>query len=331
MDRYLIGRPIHTNDLLLRPRDLPAPLRVTAEELRAQFENLRQWKADGKRAPHKPLLLLYALARFAEGVERFPYNTVEAPLLGLLDDFGPSRRRHQAFPFWRLTSDGIWAIDGAEEIRRSASGDMRVSDARALNPVARFPDAVADALRATPGLISELVQSLLDAHFPSTLHEDILSSIGFDPGDPEPTTSLRRTPRYRDPAFRVNVIRAYEYRCAVCGFETRIGNTLVGVDAAHVKWHQTGSADVDAVSNGVALCALHHRLLDRGAFTLAKTSYTETVVEVAEDAHGGDGFRRWLLDFHGRPIAEPVRTEYRVSEPSLAWHRREVFRGPSRN
>jgi putative restriction endonuclease len=114
----------------------------------------------------------------------------------------------------------------------------------------------------------------------------------------------------------------------VCGFETRLGNTLIGVDAAHVKWHRAGGPD--EVTNGLALCALHHRLFDRGAYTLRAISERERVVEVAEEAHGGTGFEHWLLAFHGRPIEPPISDTYRVSDPSIVWHSREVFRGPAR-
>ena len=183
------------------------------------------------------------------------------------------------------------------------------------------------ALAAEPSLVGRLAQALLDAHFPASLHDEILDAVGLDVDAHSPGTHpLAR--RRRDPAFREAVLRAYGYRCAVCGFEARVGGALVGVDAAHVRWHQAGGVGVDAVTNGLALCALHHRLLDRGAFTLADAG--EPVVEVAEDAHGGEGFERWLLAFHGRPIARPVSPEYRVAEPSVAWHRREVFRGPAR-
>lgn len=315
--------------------DRPTPPRhdVTPDELRARFDGLRQWRAGGKRAPHKPLFLLWALARFAEGTDRFPFNGVEGPLLRLLSDFGPSRTNHRPFPFWRLPNDGVWEIDGAENVSRSASGDMSLRDAREQDPVGRFPAEMVHVLRQRPGMVGELAVALLDAHFPPTIHQDILDAVGLDldeldADDDAPPPARKR--RRRDPAFRSNVLRAYGYRCAVCAFETRVGSTLVGVDAAHVRWHQAGGSAVDEVTNGVALCALHHRLLDRGAFTLSLAQDTEPIVQVAEEAHGGEGFQRWLLAFHGQPIAAPTRAEYRIAEPSLAWHRREVFQGPAR-
>jgi putative restriction endonuclease len=210
----------------------------------------------------------------------------------------------------------------------TAAGDPTLTSLRAVNPVGRLPDAVADVLRANPSLIAEIAYTLLDAHFPPSIHEDVLTAVALDPEalSSGPARLLRRP---RDPQFRDSVLRAYGYRCAVCAFETRIRSTLVGVDAAHVQWHRADGPD--AVPNGLALCALHHRLLDRGAFTVVVASARERIVAVAEDAHGGEGFERWLLAFHGRPIAEPVSAGYRVAEPFAAWHHREVFRGRARS
>lgn len=43
------------------------------------------------------------------------------------------------------------------------------------------------------------------------------------------------------------------------GFNVRLGHQLVGVDAAHIQWHQAGGPDTE--ENGIALCSLHHKCL----------------------------------------------------------------------
>lgn len=297
---------------------------MTADELRDRVAALTVWKRRGVRAPHKPLLLLYALARFAEGHERMPYAEVELKLAVLLEDFGPPRKSHHPnYPFWRLQNDGLWALDGAAGLpTRKSNTDPPVTALRTRNPVGRFPDPVAVALRREPALVADLAHLLLDAHFAPSLHDEILDAVGLDPA--ALGTPARRPRRRRDPAFRDAVLRAYGYRCAVCGFDARVGHTLVGIDAAHVQWHQAGGPD--AVPNGLALCALHHRLLDRGAWTLT----ADRTVRVAEAAHGGEAFERWVLAFHGRPLVAPASDVYRVAEPHVAWHHREVFRRPAR-
>ena len=42
---------------------LPAAVPLDRETLLASFDGIRQFARGGQRAPHKPLLLLYALAR----------------------------------------------------------------------------------------------------------------------------------------------------------------------------------------------------------------------------------------------------------------------------
>ena len=61
----------------------------------------------------------------------------------------------------------------------------------------------------------------------------------------------------RNPQFRQNVREAYQNRCAVCGVQLEL------IEAAHLVPHNH-SKGLDTVSNGIALCALHHRSLDTG-------------------------------------------------------------------
>ncbi len=50
--------------------------------------------------------------------------------------------------------------------------------------------------------------------------------------------------RKREPGFRERVLRAYEHRCCVCGFDLRIGHLPAGLEAAHVQWHHVGGPDI---------------------------------------------------------------------------------------
>jgi len=120
------------------------------------------------------------------------------------------------------------------------------------------------------------------------------------------------------------ILKAYEYSCAVCGFNVRLGNNLVAVEAAHIKWHQAGGPDKE--ENGVALCAMHHKLFDRGVFIIAPTRQ----LIVAEEAHGTNGFEEWLMRYHGKQINTPIHPDYQPKDSYMKWHFREVFRGPGR-
>lgn len=132
------------------------------------------------------------------------------------------------------------------------------------------------------------------------MHEDVLSAVGlsFD------------TVRKRDPQFRDRILKAYGYQCAICGFSVRLGHSLIAVEAAHIKWHQYKGPDTE--DNGVALCSMHHKLFDRGVFTISQ----ELKILVSEDAHGSKGFDDWLMKFHGQAISKPIRPEYKPREDS---------------
>ena len=91
----------------------------------------------------------------------------------------------------------------------------------------------------------EIATEILEANFPSSIHEDILQAVGLDL---EPKTTEKRK---RDPYFRDRIIQAYEFQCAVCGFNVRVGHALVALEAAHIKWHQAGGPDSE--ENGLAL------------------------------------------------------------------------------
>lgn len=62
---------------------------------------------------------------------------------------------------------------------------------------------------------------------------------------------------YRDSQFRPAVLRAYGYRCAVCGCSLKL------VDAAHIV-PVSYPDSTDEVTNGLALCRLHHGAYDNG-------------------------------------------------------------------
>ena len=295
--------------------------RMDRQDVLDHFRRLRTWSQGGKRAPHKPLLVLYALGRLLAGKERLiAFKDLETDLRSLLRDFGPTRQAyHPEYPFWRLANDGVWQLAHADRVAlRQSNTDAKKSELLRCGVEGGFEPEVYQILKADPALSIEIARELLDAHFPASLHEDILETVGID------TDTLSPARGKRDAGFRERVLRAYAYRCAVCGLDVRLGATLVGLEAAHIKWHQAGGPDVEA--NGLALCSLHHKLLDRGVFTLTARDQ----ILVSEQAVGSTGFHEWVLGFHGKGLAAPVRDEFRPKAEFARWHTREVFQGPGR-
>lgn len=295
-----------------------------ASDLLERFARLQVWRRAGERAPHKPLLVLFALGRLLSGHERLaPYPVIDDALGRLLREFGSVRRSvHPEYPFWRLQNDGVWEVRGAGDLRTRRGGTEPLRSELMRGAVrGGFTPEIASRLRADHSMAYAIAHAVLDAHFPPSIHDDILASVGLD----EPVeASAAAPPRRRDPRFRMRVLTAYERRCAVCGFDVRLGDTQVGLDAAHIQWHQAGGPDTE--QNGFALCALHHKLFDRGAFTV---SHRHTI-ELSAHVHGGVGFGELLLRFHGKPIERPQSSVYLPGGEFLEWHHREVFQRPVR-
>ncbi|BBI31322.1 phosphorothioated DNA-binding restriction endonuclease [Cohnella abietis] len=285
---------------------------MNAEELKKKISNLSIWKKNGQRAPHKPLLLLYALSMLQQNVTLLPYEEIRMKIRKLLFEFGPMRKSyHPAEPFVRLTTDGIWNLNIPINKRQIFEKQLIIDHA-----VGGFSDAVLSLLKGNGKLIQEVVEQLLNDHFPETMHQDITEELSLQ--------LSWVTNRRRDPNFRNKILKAYEFSCAICGFNVRLGHNLIAVDAAHIQWHQAGGPDIE--ENGVALCSLHHKLFDRGVFTITG----DRQVLVAEEAHGTQGFEEWLMRYHGKTIRSPIRPVYQPKESFIEWHVREVFRGPAR-
>ena len=114
-----------------------------------------------------------------------------------------------------------------------------------------FTEPLYQLLLTDPRLVHEATQMLLDGHFPRSLHDDIHAAAGIPYRVAESSCSYSSNVSGRDPAFRDQVLREYERRCAVCGFDIRIQDELLGLEAAHIKWHAAGGPDI--VPNGLAL------------------------------------------------------------------------------
>ena len=266
-------------------------------------------------------MILLALGAFQKGERQLKFVNYEQKLEELLREFGPSRSSyHPEYPFWRLQRDGIWVVAADAPMgNRISNSDPTVRQLRAKNAVGRFPDTLLAAMSEDPGLPTEIAAKVLGDHFPSSIHQDILDAVGLS------LDQEVRLKRVRNPEFRVKVLRAYEYRCSICGLDLRINNRTVALEAAHIRWHIAGGPDIE--TNGLALCSLHHKLFDLGAFTISARGE----VLVSTQVHGSRMFEEVLLAHHGLPCVRPVNAAHGPNSVFLDWHAAEVFKGPPRN
>ena len=101
--------------------------------------------------------------------------------------------------------------------------------------------------------------------------------------------------RLHQPIFRGGVMLAYDNKCTIC--ELRHKELL---DAAHIISDGKPGGD-PVVSNGLALCKIHHAAYDRDILGISP----DLIVQVNEKVlHEVDGpmLRHGLQDFHGQPL-----------------------------
>jgi putative restriction endonuclease len=311
----------------------------SAAQVLEAFDNIRRAQRAGVYAPHKPLLILLALGRVQRNEPRLvEFAALDVPLQSLLTEFGPSsaaKSRH--YPFWHLATDAhgaLWELNGPRELlARPPGATPNLGELRTHHIHGGFPPAVDESLRKVPGLLEAVAARVLETNFPATLHADIADAVGLTldrsvatlTQEPEPAAYTQTDRRRRDPGFRDRVLRAYEYRCCVCGFDLRIGQVSAGLEAAHILWHNIGGPDIEP--NGLALCALHHKLFDLGAFTVEPA---ELRIIFSQHAIAGERGTRGELRHHGQRLLAPQQFDMRPAPGFLAWNLKNVFKSPAR-
>lgn len=285
-----------------------------------RLTTLRQHQAEGKRSPHKPLLLLLALGRLqSTGSSSLSWSVVEEQLGQLLSEFGtPSSTgaTSAAYPFTRLRSDGIWTLS------RDVPNDS-VSALRSSPIEGSFAPDIEAALSASPGAINEAAREIVEVQFPLSLTSDVLIAAGLDPEvvmRREVVREQMEITRKRNATWPRRVLEAWDRSCAFCGYDGRLGGASVGVEAAHVRWFNfDGPDDMD---NGIALCSLHHKLLDRGVL-----GFLDPQTVVVSSAYAATTDRgRSVYDLHESKLRPRPGTSL-PGVDHVTWHRNEVFKG----
>jgi putative restriction endonuclease len=290
-------------------------------QIKDLFARVNSWQQGDRRAPHKPLLILYALGKCSRGEPREIQFTPEfdTKFTELLREFGtsksPSNSHH---PFWYLRNDGIWKVSKETGMvsRKGKKNEPLKRELIRYQVLGGFTEPIYQKIVEDRALLIDLAEQTLELNFPESLYEDILSAVGLD------LSKDRIGKKKRDPKFRERVMTAYDYRCAICGFDVRLGNMSVGLDAAHIKWHQAGGPDTE--DNGLALCVLHHKIFDLGGLTIN----LKMCVELSEKLYGRQGFHENFSVFHRQPIYRPRNLNYQPNKKYLEWHKKQVFKEP---
>jgi putative restriction endonuclease len=119
----------------------------------------------------------------------------------------------------------------------------------------------------------------------------------------------------REARFRLTVVPAYDYICALTGYRCVID------DAGHI--HQFADSRNNDPRNGIALCKNAHWLFDQGLWSLTD-DYRVLIAASRFDEAGDDSHQ--LKRLEGCKVRLPVNPDHWPDTAHLAWHRRHKLR-----
>jgi putative restriction endonuclease len=219
-------------------------------------------------------------------------------------------------PFYHLSGDGIWT-----PLRRDGTAASGRKDCVVVQPAPQ----VMECLRC-PTFRATARELLVRTYFPADEQTALFAVLGMSP--PSGSDAVSEVPssaaveRGREARFRLTVIPAYSYRCALTGYRLTTLRAGCIVDAAHI--HRFSDSRNNDPTNGIALSKNAHWLFDNGLWTIDE-SYK---VRVAKGAFVEDGPQGMLLSYYdSAQIWLPERADLRPNQRLLDWHRSKVFVG----
>ncbi len=266
---------------------------------------------------HKPLLLLLTISDVIHGKENeFKFTEIENSLKLLLSKYGLKNTQvlRPEYPFVYLgSSPTLWKCSVDKSMLRNPNA---VSRSEALGAIGKFDDNFFSYLQNKQQAI-ELVWQLLNEYWPEAYHEDLLSDLGLDSMLHEVTMHEVQKKR-RSRLFVEEVLDSYERQCAICGQSIRLGDALIGIDACHVKPIQHYGDD--HVTNGIALCKIHHWALDRGAISIS-----EDFNLLISPKLNGSKINEYFHEFSQKSIFIPRNSSSHLHEKNAIYHRKHIF------
>ena len=289
------------------------------------FRKLTDLNKARDNAPHKPLLLLV----FLEIVEKGEFDGGSLPLTPELayrfdTFFEVVRNRRSArpdvrLPFHHLSTQGFWSP-------RTLAGD--VSKHRSITAyVVPDPDFV-DACR-DPEFRLKARCILIETHFEPAERNALyhLVAIEIPKADKIARDAFFETANdaeiaARSARFRLDIVSAYNYTCALTGYRVTTISSGAIVDAAHI--HQFANSRNNDPKNGIALCRNAHWQFDVGLWAVDD----KYCIIVAEDAFSeASPNQKPLAEMGGQRLLLPRDERVWPSKVHLAWHRTHKFKG----
>ncbi|MEU6929851.1 HNH endonuclease [Streptomyces sp. NPDC046374] len=129
-------------------------------------------RGDGQKL-HRPLLLLWAVGRAAEGQPRQqPWAAIRDALMPLLTEYADATDGPLSalYPFWALQKNELWEVEGSDALVLTSGGRRpSLATLNEANPLAGLPEADYALLAQDTELAARIAGSLLMRFFPDDM------------------------------------------------------------------------------------------------------------------------------------------------------------------
>jgi putative restriction endonuclease len=221
-------------------------------------------------------------------------------------------------PFHHLGTQGFWQPLTSEG---KPSGHRHLTEAVAIDP--SFLESMTDsAFRMTARGV------LISNYFPRVEQLALHALTGTNEGQASRAAAqvgeaareyARRTAR--DARFRIEVVSAYSFTCALTGYNLTTVDGGSIVDAAHI--HERKDSLNDDPRNGLALSKNAHWMFDEGLWSVTDDLKVIVAERVFTDS-SPDGFS--LRNYVGRSLFFQAGCSLRPDRRCVGWHRENRFR-----
>ena len=132
----------------------------------------------------------------------------------------------------------------------------------------------------------------------------------------QPINARNSRPAKEQRVFRENVLKAYNYKCAITGQSIWI-NDRVLLEAAHIIPYRNGGSF--SVNNGIALSYEMHKMFDNGLFGFYYDIDGQIKIKISQSQKIRDdnGILQWLND---KPIAMPQNSNLYPNDIALQYN-----------
>jgi putative restriction endonuclease len=293
-------------------------VKTAEEDFLERLRRINFYRNGNQRAPHKPLYLLYNIATLQKGLPRLQlFEDIQPTLNEALCRFGlANKNQNPHYPFWRLQNDNLAEVSPPSGYGlRQSSNDPKKSSLLKLNARGGLLKKDHALLVNNAALQTQSIHELLDAHFPISIHEDILSFFNLR------LQNARSRDVSTDNEFRDNVLTAYQNRCAITGFSIHFRGSFPGLEAAHICWPQSGGND--QITNGISMTTLHRKLFHLGIIGIDPISYS---IQIAKQTSELNSSQLSLERLKGKRLELPLDPALSPDKDALSWHMKWVFR-----